>query len=147
MILDAQNRFSNEQTVTTGSDSGVFSTDKIDLGSERKIGAGENLYVVVVCDKAMTSSGNNDTLTVDLYSDTATAFDSPTFKQNIGVFPAASPAGTRIVARINPDVLNERFIGLRYLAASDPLTQGDFSAYIVKDIDAHHAFPDAIHIS
>lgn len=152
MIFDALELFSSSQSITTGSGSGsapgVRSTNILDLGQERRIGTGENIYLVVLCTLAMTSSGSNDALDVNLYSDTDSAFGSPTLMQKVGTFPAVSAAGTRIVCRLNPEVLNERYIGLYFLSqTTDPLTQGSFTAFLTHDIDASDSYADNIKIS
>lgn len=152
MRVDGLLLFSQAQSVTTGSGSastpGVVSSNIIDLGAERRIGTGKPLYVVAVCTVAMTSSGSNDALDVNLYSDTDSAFGSPTFRQKLFTFPAVSAIGTKLIAAINPDVLNERYIGLYYLSqTTDALTAGTFTAFITSTPDAYRSYSDAVTIS
>ncbi len=135
MILDAQNLFSDAQVVTTGSENGVISTNVIDLKTAGiDIGAGEPIWVHVNIDTAMTSSGSNDTLTVDLVTDDNASMTSPTKIQEIGVFPAVSAAGTVMINRIKPSSSFQQYIALRYTAAADPLTAGAFTAALCKDV-------------
>lgn len=146
MLVDAHNLFSDAQTVTTNSENGVLSTNAIDLQVARNIGVGENLYVVVIVDTPMAGAG--DTLTVDLVTDAYAALNSPTTIQTIGTFPANSPAGTRLVARIQPSDSFEQYIGLLYTAAgSGALESGAFTAFLTHDIDASKAYADNITIS
>jgi hypothetical protein len=149
MLLDAHNLFSDAQSITTGSDSGngVLSENTIDLGlAGRNIGVGEDLYVVVVCDLAMTSSGSNDTLDVRLVTAAYAALNSPTTLQTIGTFPAVSAAGTKISAKIAPATFLQ-YIGLLYITNGDALTQGKFTAFLTHDIDAYTSYADNITIS
>lgn len=147
MLLDAHNLFSDAQTVTTGSENGVLSTNAIDLGvAARNIGVGEDLYVVVVVDTALTGAG--DTCRVDLVTAAYEALNSPTTLQTIGTFAAASPAGTKLVAKIAPSDSFLRYIGLLYTAAgSGALETGAFTAFLTHDIDAYKAYADNITIS
>ena len=148
MLVDAENLFSalTGQTVTTGSENGVLSTNAVDLGAARNIGVGENLYVVVQVVTAL--AGEGDTCTVALVTDEYAALNSPTTLQTIGTFPANSVAGTRLIARIQPNASFERYIGLLYTAAgSGALSAGAFSAFLTHDIDAFTAYADNITIS
>lgn len=147
MYIDAENLFSDAQSLTTGSENGILSTNKMDLGiAGRNIGAGEELWIVVVCDVAMTSSGSDDTLAVDLVTDDNPGLNSPTVIQRLGVFPAISAIGASVKARV-PYGTYERYIGLLYTAATGPLTAGSFTAMITKDIDSFNAYADNITIS
>lgn len=152
MIVDNQLYFSEEQSITTGSGSGsapgVRSTNVVFLSEERRIGNGEELFLVVLCTLAMTSSGSNDALDVNLYADTAEGFGSATLVAKVGTFPQVSAAGTRLVYRIPPDALTKTYLGLYYISqTSDALTQGKFTAFITKDVDAYAAYPDAVTIA
>lgn len=147
MLLDAQNLFSDAQIVTTGSENGVLSTNVIDLGVARNVGAGEEIYLVVTCVTAMTSSGSDDTLRVDLITDDNAGMNSATVLDIVGTFPAASAAGTRFVKRLPVTDSYERYLGLRYTAATGPLTAGAFDAFLTKDIDALRSYPKGYTIS
>lgn len=147
MYVDAQNLFSDAQSVTTGSENGVLSTNVIDLGVARDLGAGEDIYVVVSIDTAMTSSGSDDTLLVELVTDAYAALNSPTLVQEIGIFPAVSAAGTQLIAKLAPSSAYERYLGLRYTAATGPLTAGAFTAFLTKDIERYRSYPNGYTIS
>jgi len=143
MILDAALMFSNPQAVTAD----AASTDYIDLGAVRNLGVGENLYVFVVCTVAMTDGSSNSTCTVTIESDDNSSFSSAVARQTIGTFAALSAIGTRLVARLQPDVINERYIRLKYTMANGDLTTGSFKAGICHDVDAYTSYADAITIS
>lgn len=143
MIHDGQNLFSSEQSVTAS----AASTNLIDLGIERYIGTGQPIYVVVVCDAAMTDGGSDSTVTVTLQSDAASAFGSPTTVQTLGTFAATAAAGTRLLGVIPPDVATERYIRLYYTVANGNLTTGDFTAFLALDAQTFRSYADAITIS
>jgi hypothetical protein len=133
MYTDAQLRFSVAQTVTTGSENGVYSTNVIDLGGARDIGAGENIYAVV--DVITATTGAGDTCLVQVVTDDNADLNSPTVTQTIGQFGANSAAGSRIIARLSPVTL-ERYIAIKYTANGDgALETGAFSAYLVSEVD------------
>jgi uncharacterized protein YdbL (DUF1318 family) len=143
MYQDAHNQFSSAQAVTAT----AASTNLIDLGAIRNMGVGENLYLVVVCTTAMTDAGSDSTLAVTVETDDNSSFSSATTTQTIGTFAAVSAAGTKLVARIQPDQMNERYVRLKYTPANGNLTTGSFTAFITHDIDAYTSYADGITIS
>lgn len=149
MLLDAQNLFSDAQSVTTGSENGVTSTNVLDLGAitgGRNVGTGERLYIGVIIDTAMTSSGSDDVCAVDLITDDNAGMNSPTVVARLGTFPAVSAAGTKIIQAL-PQYDYERYIALRYTAISGPLTAGAFTAFLTHDPDLQHNYPKNYTIS
>ncbi len=147
MLLDKENQFSSAQTITTGSDTGIASTNIIDFSQARDIGAGQNLYVVVTCTTAMTDASSNSTLEVRAQTDDNEAFSSATTSAVVGTFPALSAIGTKIVRRIDPGMFNERYGRLFYISANGALSTGAFSAHVVETPDVYTMYPDAITIS
>ena len=150
MILDGQNLFSDAQTPTTGTSSGngVVSTNVIDLGVERRFGTGQPVYIVVQLDVALSDTGSNSALTATLFSDTAAGMDdTPTSRQTIGTFTAASAAGSRLVAVVQPEILNERYVALFYSSTNGDLSGGAITAYLTLNIQADKSYADAITIS
>ena len=145
MIIDKQLTFSDAQAVT---DAAVVSTNVIDLGlAEQNLGVGEGMYVVVQVDVAM--QGANVTNVVTLQSDSAETQDSAVVThQTIGTFPAASAAGTRFIARIQPGSMKQ-YLAVKYTptGGAGELTAGKFSAFLVKDVDQFRAYADNITIS
>jgi hypothetical protein len=142
MILDAQARFSNAQAITAA----AASTDYMDLGEDRNLGAGEELYVGVVVTAAFTDSGSDSTLACYLYGDSTTTF-TPDGSQLLFTIPALAPIGYKAFARINPGFASRyRYITVHYIPSTD-LTTGAVSAFLVKNPDTFLAFADAITIS
>lgn len=144
MIEDALLLFSDAQAVTAA----AASTSSIDLSSARNVAIGENLYLVVTCDVAMTDASSNSTLTVDLQYDSTTSF-TPDATQNIGSFAALSAAGSKLIAKLSPlaGTSGYRYAQVYYTPVNGDLSTGSFTAAIVKDADLYVAYPDGITIS
>jgi hypothetical protein len=137
MILDAENRFSNAQALTATANS----DNVLDLGlAGRDIGAGEVLYIVVVVTTAFTDSGSDSTITVTLVTDDNSSLSSVATLATLGVFPALSAVGARIVYAIPPGLAFERYIALAYTATGGSLTTGAVTAVITKDVDAYKSY-------
>lgn len=150
MFIDAKLQFSDAQTITTNSESGVgiVSANTINLGAAGlQIGTGEQLYVVVGVDTAMTSAGSNDPMSIYLITDDDSALGSPVVLQKLMTFPAVSAAGTMLFCPIAPGHTYLQYLGLKYMSDDGALTAGAFSAFIVKDIQAYTSYADAITIS
>lgn len=147
MLLDKLTTFSEVQTVTTGSDTGIASTNVIDLLSARDIGVGENLYLVVTVDTALSDSGNNSTLSVQTQTDDNESFTTATNTALITTFAVNTIAKTQVIKRVDPGMFNERYGRIFYLAANGALTTGAVSAFLVHDPDISRHYPDAITIS
>jgi hypothetical protein len=143
MILDAALQFDlGVQHLTTEA-----GTDYIDLGSNRNLGVGEDLYFYAIVTVAFTDSGSDSTMTLSLETDDNTAFSSATTAQTIGTFAALAAIGTRLVAKLQPDVIVERYLRLKYTVANGNLTTGKFTAGLCHDIQAFTAYAKGYTIS
>lgn len=143
MIIDAMARFSNAQAITAA----AASTDYMDLGEDRNLGAGEELYIGVVVTTAFTDSGSDSTLTVALQGDSTSTF-TPDGSQQLFIIPALAAIGDKFFAKISPGFASRyRYIQLYYTPNNGNLTTGSVTAFIVKNPDTFLAFPDAITIS
>lgn len=143
MILDAALLFdSNAEHLTTGA-----STDYVDLGSNRNLGVGEELYFFAVVTVAFTDASSNSTMALTLETDDNSSFSSATTAQTIGTFAALAAIGTRLVARLQPDVIVERYLRVKYTVANGDLSTGKFTAGLTHNIQAFTAYADNITIS
>lgn len=143
MYVDAQTRYSNAQAVTAA----AASDNLIDHQAIRDLGTGQDIYVVVLCTVAMTDGSSDSTLAVTLETDDDSAFGSATTGQTIGTFAAVSPAGTVLVAKLQPGGLNERYSRLKYTPANGNLTTGSFTAFLTTDINKWVAYAKGYTIS
>lgn len=136
MILDKQNQLSSAQVVT----STAVSTNTIDLGTARDIGAGEELSIAVTVDVSAAAAGSA-TVDFQVISSAAANLSSPTVLSATGPIGKADLAAGRktIELKVPRHVLasqpiGQRYIGIQYVVASGPLNAGSaFSAHVVKD--------------
>lgn len=115
MILDANLRLSNAQDLSSGTGSGVLSTNSYDLGltSGRDVGVGQSLFIYLLVTTALEGAG--DTLDVELVSSANADLSSPTVHYVIDTFAAEAAANTVIkqpIAHLDGAML--RYLGVRY---------------------------------
>lgn len=106
-ILDAQLLFSDGQALTAT----AVSTNIIDLSSDRDVGTGEPMAVVVGFDVAL--AGTTPTISVALQTDDNSSFSSPATIAT-GVSLSAAAAGTKVVLPVPADTSVERYLRLNY---------------------------------
>ncbi len=110
MITDANLYFSDAEALT---DTAV-SEQSVDLGAARKIGAGKQMYVVVIVD---VLAADFTSLNIQVVTDTVATLASPTVQIETGTIgfadltagrtPIVIPLGSRIGTE-------EQFLGLQY---------------------------------
>jgi len=134
MILDKTLLLSDEQAVTAT----AVSTNTIDLSAAlRDIGAGEQIYAVVVVDVDFTAAGAA-TMVIGLITDNDEALGSPTtILSTPAIDKAALTAGrVPIVIPVPPNIA-EQYLGLNYTVATGPMTAGKVTAFIAKDVQSN----------
>lgn len=139
MLLDIQTQFSNAQAITAT----AASTNYIDLASIRNVGAGQDLYLLIVVTTAFTDSGSDSTVTPSLQSDDNTGFASAATMRTFDVLAALAAAGTKRLYKLEPynDLGNyERYIQLMYTVANGNLSTGAISAGLVSDVQTWKAY-------
>lgn len=142
MYVDALLLFSDAQAVTAAAASSSY----IDIGSARDLGVGQQLYVVIVCDVAMTDGSSDSTLTVALYGDSTTTF-TPDGSQTLVTIPALTAAGTKFVIPVAPGLTNYRYLELYYTPNNGNLTTGSFTAFLTVNPQLDAKYADNIVIS
>lgn len=144
MYVDAQLLFSDAQAVTAA----AASTNYLDLGVARDLGTGEDLYLVTVCDVAMTDSGSDSTLAVYLYGDSTTTF-TPDGSDLMYTFSATSAAGTVKYAKLDPGAaaLQYRYLEVYYSPANGNLSTGSFTTFITNNIQKYVSYANGYTIS
>lgn len=150
MICDRDLLFSDSQAVTAA----AASSNVVDLGplaaaavsggaiNARDLGYGEDLYLFINCEVAMTDSGSDSTLAVTIETDDSDSFGSAGTVATVVTFAALTAAGTKYFAKlpIATTVPYERYIRLKYTPANGNLSTGTFSAGLVKDADQFRSF-------
>lgn len=146
MYVDKQAEFSDNQAVTaTAISTNVYDLfpvgNAVNSNAVRDIGVGEDVYLVVQTDAAVTAAGAA-TVTVTLESSsTADLATTPTVHFSSPAFAiAAMGANKTLMAFKLPAADYKRYIGVRYTVATGPLTAGSFSAFFAKDIQDFHAY-------
>lgn len=108
MYVDAQQEYSVAQVVVAT----AVSTNSIDHSSDRNIGVGEPLVVVITVVSLAVTAG---TLTVTLQADTTSAFGSPVIAATSPALATATLiAGYKYVMPVPPDLLTARWSRLNY---------------------------------
>lgn len=136
MITDALLQLASAQAVT----STAVSTNTLDLGVARDVGAGECMYLVITVDEAATAAGAA-TVAFQVITSAAAALTSPTILAQTDAL-----AKTELTLNRRPIVLEipramllaaptaQRYLGVQYTVATGPLTAGKFTANIVRDV-------------
>jgi hypothetical protein len=145
MILDSQNQFSDAQALT--GTSAVASTNIIDLGSDRNIGIGEPLAVVVTVD--VTAGGTTPSLVIAVQADDNSGFSSAgTVFTAPSLAAAALVAGAKFVYLLPADTSTERYIRLSYTqSGTSPTVTVTAFLQPASAVQNEGYFPDSITIS
>lgn len=150
MITDALLQLSAAQAVTAT----AVSTNTIDLGTNRDVGAGEDLYVVINTDVAATAAGAA-TVTFQVITSAAAALTSPTIIAQTDAIPKTDLTIGRkpIVLRINSAVLlaqpiGQRYLGVQYTVGVDQLTAGSFTTFVTdSDVSVNKNYPSGFTVA
>ena len=129
MITDAFLRLSDAQALTTT----AVSTNTIDLGVARDVGAGEEIYVYFTVPTALAGGTS---VTFQVVTSAAANLGTPTVVGSTTAVPTASlVAGYKTAVRVNPTVFTngQRYLGAQY-TISGTYTSGAVTADIVLDI-------------
>ena len=129
MITDAFLRLSDAQALTTT----AVSTNTIDLGVARDVGAGEEIYVYFTVHTALAGGTS---VTFQVVTSAAANLGTPTVVGSTTAVPTASlVAGYKTAVRVNPTVFTngQRYLGAQY-TISGTYTSGAVTADIVLDI-------------
>jgi hypothetical protein len=135
MYIDSLLEFSRAQALTAS----AASTNVIDLGSDRDIGPGRALWIVIAVAVAAAAGG---TYQFDLQTDDNAAFSSPTTIASLAPAAAALKAGAQFV--IGMPFANERYLRLNNtLGGTTPGVT--INAFLTdQDPASWQAYPDAI---
>lgn len=142
-VIDAELLLSDAQAVTAS----AASTNIYDASAARNLGVGKPIYAVARVATAFTDAGSDSTVTVKLEADDDSAFGSVDATQTLGTFAALSAVGTRLIAAIQPDILNKRYFRGYYTLANGNLSTGAIDLAITLDPDLWAAYPDNVTIN
>ena len=134
MIIDSRLEFSVKQALTAT----AVSTNVIDLSSDRDIGPGRTMWVVVQVDVALDGTTGDETYAVALQTSN-TEGSGYTDIASVSL-PRGSAAGTRFV--IGVPYANERYLRLNYTLGGTTPT-GTVSAWLTDQEPASwQAYPE-----
>ncbi|KVE99267.1 Bbp16 family capsid cement protein [Burkholderia vietnamiensis] len=138
MYIDSLLEFSRAQALTAS----AASSNIIDLGSDRDIGPGRPLWVVVAAAVSADNTTGDETYSIALQTDDNAAFSSPTTIATVAPAAASLTAGARLV--IGMPFANERYLRLNYtLGGTTPSVT--LNAFLTdQDPSSWQAYPDGI---
>lgn len=129
MILDSRLEFSNKQSVAAT----AASTNVVDLSSDRDIGPGRTMWVVL----AVTTAISAASASVALETDNAEGFGT---KEVLATVTLPTAVGSRLVIGI--PYTNKRYLRLNYTIGTG--VSGNVSAWLTDQEPASwQAYPDA----
>ena len=117
-------------------DATQISTYSVNMGAARKIGAGKQMYVIIIVDTVFATS---DSVNFQVVTDTVATLASPTVQIETGAIAIASlTAGrTPIVIPIGSAIgTEEQYLGLQYTVAGSTGT-GNVTAFIAFDYQSN----------
>lgn len=129
MITDAFLRLSDAQALTVT----AVSTNTIDLGVARDMGAGEEIYVYFTVPTALAGGTS---VTFQVITSAAAALTSPTIVgATNAVVTATLVAGYKTAVRINPGLFatGQRYLGAQYTIVGT-YTSGTVTTDVVTDV-------------
>lgn len=135
MITDALLRVSAAQAVTTT----AVSTDTVDLGTARDIGAGENLYMNFTVGTAFAGGTSTE---FQVIGSASADLSSPTVLGSSGAIATAGlTAGKRAAVRVNPAIGSNglRYFGARYVVVGTN-TAGTVTADVVHGVQDNKSY-------
>lgn len=138
MILDLQNLFSALQAITaTANSSNVIDTMPSGTNAVTGIGSGEDISLfATMITGAAGPVGATLTVTVVTADDAALTVNATTLDTTGALSLSAMSANTRIIGKRLPHGQYRRYLGLVYTVSGGPLTAGNVTAGLVKEIDS-----------
>lgn len=138
MYADKLNRFDGgtEQAITVT----AASTDVIDFGSDRDIGNGTPMELVVMVTEAFTAAGAA-TLVAALETDSAEGFGTKEELVKTAAIGKATLVEGYELLRIKLPLGIKRYLRLYYTVATGPMTAGKVAAFITPTRQAWKGYP------
>jgi hypothetical protein len=148
MILDERNEFADATALSTSATGRALVGDVIDLGATSSdIGNGEQMYLVIQVDTAVTSGGSA-TVSFELASDASASIatdGSATVHAVTAAIPKASLVAGYVAAAVAlPIGTYERYLGILQNVGTAALTAGKVNAFLTTDVAKWVATPDGI---
>lgn len=148
MIIDDRLEFADAAALSTAATGLALVGDVIDLGAADQIGTGEQLYLVIQVDTAVTSGGSA-TVEFQLASDSTASIatdGSATVHFKSGAIAKATLVAGYTVAVVEVPMYPaaERYMGILQNVATAALTAGKINAFLTPDAAGWKAYADAV---
>ena len=144
MILDLQHQLSNSQALTAT----AVSTNVYDSSSDRNVGIGEPMAVLINVEVAADFTTTDETYQFDIQTDDNVGFSSATVIASRAILAAALTLGSFHVLVLPKDTSAERFLRMNYtLAGTTPTVTISAHLMPLKDIQADVIYPGGSTIS
>lgn len=138
MILDAQNRFSEEQEITANDVSTI-----LDLGPARQIQEGVAMGILVTVDVAADFDDANEVYQIDLETDSDAGFGTSSVVFSTVLTAAQLTLGAQIFLPIPNLVLLKQYIRLSYVVAGTTPSVTLTAFLQEKDaVDEYRSYPN-----
>lgn len=149
MITDALQQLSSAQAVTAS----AVSTNTMDLGVNRDLGPGGDVYAVFTVDTTPTAAGAA-TVQFQIISSASANLSSPTVLAETDAIPITDLTAGRkpIAVDLSSAVLlaqpiGQRYLGVQYTIGTGPLTAGAFSCALTDtDVDVNKYYPSGFSV-
>lgn len=149
MYIDKNTEFSDAQSIVGVAATAINSTNSIDLGSARDVGAGEDVWLVIQVQTTVLAAGGAANVTFKLLEDSQADMASGSAKTlyNSGAIAKATlVAGYRVCAIKLPRTA-QRYLRCTYTPDTNDTTAGKVDAFLTKDPDANQAYPSGFSVS
>jgi hypothetical protein len=147
MIFDERTEFADATALSTSGTGRQLVGDVIDTSITRDLGDGEDLYLVIQVDTAVTSAGAA-TVDFELSSDASASIatdGSATVHSSTGAIGKATlVAGYKHVMALPRGALYEQFVGIVANVGTAALTAGKVNAFLTKDPNTYRSYADAV---
>jgi hypothetical protein len=148
MILDELNEFADAVAISTTGTGTFLIGDQIPLSVARNIGVGDNPYLVIGIDTAVTSTGSA-TVKFHLVSDAQAAISTTggatVHYSSAAIAKASLTAGTQVCAiKLPSSDSYETYLGVLAEVGTAKLSAGKINAYLTMDPTAIRAYSDGI---
>lgn len=143
MFIDAENQYSDAQALT----STAASTNLIDHGSDRDLGMGKPMAVLITLDVAADGANSDETYSVALQVDDNSSFSSAT-TLGTATITRGDAAGSKYVIPVPPDANFERYSRLNFtLGGTSPSVTVTAQLMPQEFIDNYTYYADGFTIS
>lgn len=131
MILDSQTRFSDAQSAVSAAGT-LASTNYYDTGATADVGIGQEEYLVIQVNAAITGVGAS--VQFALQTDSSSAFGTAVTIPLTSAIGVASLTANSVQVRTRLPIGLQRYIRVAYIVSGAATTAGTVTAFLTNDI-------------